>query len=40
MMDDLYRNFYQIRVQSEKRRKEVVIEVFEAEFKRLEDSSL
>ena len=40
MMDYFDREFYQIGVQAEKRRKQAVIDVFEAEFKRLEDSSL
>lgn len=40
MMDDFYRKIYQIRVQSDKRRKQVVIDVFEAEFKSLENSGL
>lgn len=40
MMDYFDREFHQIRVQAEKRRKQAVIDVFEAEFKRLEESSL
>jgi hypothetical protein len=40
MMDYFDREFYQAGVQAEKRRKQAVIDVFEAEFKRLEDSSL
>jgi hypothetical protein len=40
MMDDFDREFYLIRVQAEKRRKQAVIDAFEAEFKSLEDSSL
>lgn len=40
MMDYFDREFYQIGVQAEKRRKQAVIDVFEAEFKSLEDGSL
>ena len=39
-MDDFAQEFSYIRVQAKKRRKQAVIDVFEAEFKRLEDSSL
>ena len=40
MMDYFAQEIYEIRVQAEKRRKQSVIDVFEAEFKSLEDSSL
>jgi len=39
-MDDFAEEFSYIRDQAKKRRKQAVIDVFEAEFKRLEDSSL
>jgi len=39
-MDDFPQEFSYICVQAKKRRKQAVIDVFEAEFKRLEDSSL
>lgn len=38
--DDFAQEIYEIRVEAEKRRKQSVIDVFEAEFKSLEDSSL